>query len=224
MKRGLVVLAGVITMLGSSVTPAASAASKWVLDGNATWVKGAGDDGGANYGIVTVSAGDGTYNCSYEGQDCYGQALLNANVLPTSNPAKINALSYDFNPAQASPAQGGYSGGSPRIVMCFSDSAVAANCDSNGELGPLEWATPGKWTHSNAFAAPNNAANVWINQGGSCPNADEPSWKAIVACHPGVKIIQIRLVNDSGWLFPAGSGETIKFDNLRVNGLITNAP
>jgi hypothetical protein len=218
MARAFAVLTGVgILMLGAGTT-AAIAASRWTTDGNATWVKGAGDDGGANYGLVTVSAGNGTYDCSFEGNDCYGQALLSGRSLPTTDPTKINALSYDFNPAQ-----GGASGGSPRMVICFSDTADPTTCDSNAELGPVQWTRPDAWTHVNGFAASDGVNNVWFNAGGSCPNGEKPSWKAIVACHPGVKIVQVRVVNDSGWEFPNGD-ETITLDNLRVNGVIATGP
>lgn len=218
MRRFAVALIGAGMLALAAASGVANAVSRWTTDGNATWIKGAGDDGGANYGLVTISAGNGTYDCTYEGEDCYGQALLNAPELPTTNPAKINALSYDFKPAQ-----GGPSGGSPRMVMCFSDTTDPADCPSNGELGPLRWNKPGSWTHVNGFAPSDGVNNLWFNAGGSCPNAEEPSWKAILACHPGAKLIQVRVVNDSGWEFPS-SDETITLDNLRVNGVVANGP
>jgi hypothetical protein len=224
MKRGGVVFAGVVLAVGLSPTGSATAASRWVPDGSAAWVKGAGDDGGANYGLVTTSYGLGTYDGGSPGAPDWGEVDLNPPNLPTTNPKKINALSYDFNPAQ-----GGSSGGSPRMVICFSDGDPSL-CDSNGELGPLNWQTPGHWTRVDGFAQSDGVNNVWFNKGGlsSCPQGWPPTtWKAIVACHPGATIKQIRIVNDSGWLsssYTATAPEKVTLDNLRVNGLNTNGP
>lgn len=220
MKRGLCAL-GCVCVLFAAVTTASAGASPpgasggWVLAGTAVWKKHAGDNagGGPDYGIVTTSSGAGTYTSG-----TYGEADLNQAALPTAQPAQITALSYDFNAAQSGP-----SGGSPRLVVCFSDSNPAGSCNDNAELGANAW-TASAWTHVDGFSAGSNS--IWVNNGngGTCPFQYDTTWSAIVSCHSGETIVQVRVVNDSGWEYPAGSSEQITLDNLTVNTAVATGP
>jgi hypothetical protein len=217
MRVAVAVFLAVGLLLGvASSASATSSSGGWVLVGTAKWMKHAGDDRGPNYGIVTTSSGAGTYT-----NGTYGEADLNFSA--SIYPSQVNALSYDFNPEQ-----GGPSGGSPRMVICFSDDTNPLDppCSSNGELGPLNWTSPGSWTHVDGFAPSDGVNNVWINQGGSagCASGPDTTWPAIIACHPGASITQVRVVNDSGWEFPANSYEQVTLDNLDVNGAIASGP
>jgi len=136
-----------------------------------------------------------------------GGASVYAPSLPTSDPAKITALSFDFVASTSGP-----SGVSPRLVVCFSD---GANCASNGYLAPRSW-TAGAWTHVDGFAP--GADDFWGNSGGSCGSAIEASFSAIVACHPGATVTQVAVVNDAGSLYPAG--EQVTLNNLTFNNVV----
>jgi hypothetical protein len=134
---------------------------------------------------------------------------------PVTNPANITALSYDFR----SDHSGANTGGSPRMVICFSD---AANCASNANLGPFTW-TANTATHVDGFAPSDGHTNVWVNEGGSCGFVSGTTWAAIVACHSGASITDMLVVNDSGWVtYPAT--EKIVLDNLTVNNTVGSGP
>jgi hypothetical protein len=206
-------------MLFVAAATASASSGGWVLVQTAVWKKHAGADPSPskpNYGIVTTSSGAGTYTSG-----TYGEADLNLPALPTTDPNQIKALSYDFNPEQ-----GGPSGGSPRLVVCFSDSPDPTTCGSNGELGPFQWTTPGSWSHVDGLAPSDGMNNFWVNRGGSasCASVSTTTWNGIVACHPNATITQVRVVNDSGWEFPANSYEQVRLDNLTVNTAVANGP
>ena len=59
---------------------------------------------------------------------------------------------------------------------------------------------------------------------GTCPYTYNTTWSAIAACHQGQAIVQVRVVNDSGWEFPMGTSETVTLDNLNVNGVVAPGP
>lgn len=219
MKRGFCALGCVCALFAVATTASASAAPSrnsggWVLGGTAVWKTHAGDNpGNPNYGIVTTSSGAGTYTSG-----TYGEADLAPPALPTAQPSQITALSYDFNAAQTGP-----SGGSPRLVVCFSDSTPAGSCNDNAELGPNTW-TANTWVHVDGFSS--DANSIWVNngQGGTCPYEYNTTWSAIVSCHSGQTIVEVRVVNDSGWEYPATSSEQITLDNLTVNNAIATGP
>ena len=88
----------------------------WLPFGKAHWVKGVGNPG---YGLVTTSV-------QTSSTITYGGIQLKKSFTP-KNPSSITALSFDFKPNQT-----GSSGGSPRMVVQFSDGG-------NGDLRPLSW-------------------------------------------------------------------------------------
>lgn len=190
-----IVLVGVwIVLLGLLMPQSAFAYATnraWSTFGKAHWVKGAGNPG---YGLVTVS------NSTYP----YGGIQLKKSFTPT-NPNKITALSFDFNPNQT-----GGSGGSPRMVIQFSDGG-------DGELRPLNW-TANTWTHLDGMTG-----NNWDNNGGTCGFVYATTWAGVLACHPGTTITSIYVVNDSGWLY-ATTGEQVILDNITVNKVIATGP
>jgi hypothetical protein len=141
-----------------------------------------------------------------------GGASVYGPSLPTTDPGKIAALSFDFNAPVSGP-----SGTAPRLLVCFSDGQA---CDSNGHLAPTQW-TANTWTHVDGFAPSDGVNNVWGNSGGTCGTTANTTWSAIVACHPGATITQVAVVNDAGSQYP--SGVQILLNNLTVNNVTARA-
>jgi parallel beta-helix repeat protein len=164
----------------------------WSTFNNATWTAGAGV--GGSYGLVTTS----TQTSS--GVTYGGIALKKA----PSNPADIWALSFDFNTNQT-----GQSGGSPRLVVMFSDGG-------NAQLRPITW-TANTWAHLDGMSGTN-----WDNDGG-CGYLYATTWQAVLACHPGATVSSIFVVNDSGWEYPT-AGEQVSLDNVTVNQYVATGP
>jgi len=108
----------------------AAPAPQWKPFGDAQWQPHSGLD--SQHGLVTTSNASGTYG---------GIELRNG---PT-DPAAITALSFDFVADQTGP-----SGGSPRLVVIFSDA------DTNGYavLRPLTW-TADTWAHVDGITGNN---------------------------------------------------------------------
>jgi hypothetical protein len=115
-----------------------------------------------------------------------------------TNPTAITALSFDYNPDAT-----GNSGGSPRLVVSFSDGGTA-------ELRPLTL-TAGAWVTLDGMTGTN-----WDNNGGSCGFVYGTTWSAVVACHAGATINGMWVVNDSGWMFPT-TGLNVLVDNITIN-------
>jgi hypothetical protein len=180
-------------------TPIPSTNGYWTPFGDAVWTPG---------GLVTTSKAD---PAQLYGVTCGGASLFGT-ALPTTDPHQITALSFDFNPDRSGP-----SGVSPRLVVCFSD---GSGCDSNGSLAPLQWSA-NTWTHVDGFAPSDGVTNVWSNRGGSCGAAENTTWSAVVACHPGASITEVAVVNDSGSLYP--SGTQVLLNNLTVNNVTARA-
>jgi hypothetical protein len=100
----------------------------------------------------------------------------------------------------------GASGGSPRLVVRFSDGG-------RGELRPLAW-TANTWqtvTDGN-----------WDNNGGTCGFHYQTTWSDVVACHAGADVVSAFFVTDSGWLYP--DGYTNLVDNVQYRGTTISAP
>jgi hypothetical protein len=125
--------------------------------------------------------------------------------LPTTDPSAITALSFEFNASQT-----GNSGGSPRLVIGFSDGGYP-------NLRPLSW-TAGTWTTVDGMTG-----NNWDNDGGSCGFRYAVTWSALEACHAGATITSIQVVNDSGWLYPS-TGEQVILDHIAVNDVVAAGP
>ena len=188
---GLVAM-GSMAFTAAFAAPAGNAA--WAPFANADWVAGAGNPG---YGLVTTS------QQTPGGKITYGGIRLKSSAVPT-DPSTITALSFDFNPNQT-----GASGGSPRMVVQFSDGG-------NGQLRPLNW-TANTWTTVDGMNG-----NNWDNSGG-CGPLYGTTWIAVLACHPNTTITGIFVVNDSGWKYPA-TGEQVTLDNVTVNNLTATGP
>lgn len=172
-------------------SPSGNAA--WAPFANADWSKGAGNPG---FGLVTTST-------QTTAGITYGGVRLKTSATPT-DPTTITALSFDFNANQT-----GASGGSPRMVVQFSDGG-------NGQLRPLTW-TANTWSTVDGMSG-----NNWDNSGG-CGYEYGTTWSGILACHPGATITSIYVVNDSGWLYPS-TGEQVTLDNVTINDLVLTGP
>lgn len=208
----LVVLISSVAVLVAAVGSGSAAVKKctppstsggtgsWTASGDSTWTP---------QGLLTSSQPDPT---ELYGVTC-GGASVSGSALPTTDPAKITALSFDYNPNHS-----GSSGGSPRMIVCFSDGN--ALCSSNASLVATHW-TAGAWTHVDGFSPATGLNASWTNSGGTCGGAAPNTWSAIVACHPGAKITLVAVVNDSGGLYK--SGEQVLLNNLRVNGVFAHA-
>jgi hypothetical protein len=190
MRRATFLIALVVSTLAFQALAIGASSSNWVPFGTARWEKGAGLGGG--YGLVTTSSASGTYG---------GIELTQ----PPTDPNSITALSYDFKADQT-----GASGGSPRLVVTFSDGG-------NGNLRPLVWIA-GQWTHVDGMVG-----TGWDNVGGTCGALYETTWTMIKLCHPGETITSIFVVNDSGWAYPA-TGEQVVLDNITVNNAVATGP
>lgn len=192
-----------VSAAGSSAVcapfPSQASSGYWTPFGNAVWTAD---------GLVTSSKADATQPY---GVTC-GGASVTGTSLPATDPHRITALSFDFSPNLS-----GASGVSPRLVVCFSD---GSNCDSNGNLAPTRW-TANTWTHVDGFAPSDGVNDVWGNSGGSCGTTYNATWSAIVACHPGAKITEVAVVNDSGSQYAAG--EQVLLNNLTVNNVTARA-
>lgn len=190
------VLALVIGLLviATPVFAKESGNNAWSPFSKAHWVKGVGNPG---FGLVTTSV-------KTISTITYGGIQLKKSFTP-KNPSSITALSFDFNPNQTGP-----SGGSPRMVVQFSDGG-------DGELRPLAWAA-NTWTHLDGMTG-----NNWDNNGGSCGFVYATTWTTVMACHAGETITSIFVVNDSGWEYPS-TGEQVILDNITVNKMIATGP
>lgn len=199
----LCAVAGSVSAAGSTAVcapvPNPAGTGYWTAFGNGAW--------SANGLLTSSKAAPGQpYGVSCGGANVYGGSL------PSSDPHRITALSFDFDADH-----NGVAGNSPRLVVCFSD---GPGCNSNGSLAPTTW-TAYTWTHVDGFNPATGLNAVWANQGGKCGNTDHTTWSAIVACHPGASIVQVAVVNDSGSAYPAG--EVVVLNNLRVNNVFAHA-
>jgi hypothetical protein len=96
----------------------------------------------------------------------------------------------------------GASGGSVRLVIRFGGEDVA-------ELRPLALQA-GQWSFVDG------ASSQWETRGGTCGARTEQTYEEVVACHPGAQVTGVELINDSGWLHPAGF--TVSVDNVSYGG------
>jgi hypothetical protein len=106
----------------------------------------------------------------------------------------------------------GASGGSPRLVMVFSDNTSTSPSDMS--LRPLSW-TSGTWTHEDG------ASTDWDNRGGTCGFLYEQSYSVEMACHAGKTVTDVFVVTDSAWL--AGP-YTHYIDNIAYGSAFITSP
>ena len=113
-------------------------------------------------------------------------AGINFHHAPALPPA--NAPSFDFKADRS-----GDSGGSPRLVMVFSDGG-------NINLRPLTWIQDA-WISEGPNPTPDpSAATNWDSVGGPCGFRYEQTYEAALACHTGATVTAASIVSDSGWL------------------------
>jgi hypothetical protein len=179
-----------------SFVPIQASAQSWSPFGTGYWSPGAGQSGG--YGLVTDSE-----TCVVNPMTCpwgvtYGGAELVGG--PTS-PEALTSIAFSYKPDTT-----GAGGGSPRLVIQFSDGGSA-------DLRPLNW-TAGVWELVDGLAPSANTG--WDNYGGSCGFLYNTTWAGVLACHVGTSITGIFLVNDSGWLHDP---EQVILDGANINGI-----
>lgn len=109
---------------------------------------------------------------------------------------------FDFYSTVAGP-----SGGSPRLVMSFSDGG-------NMELRPLAWVA-NVWTHEDG------ATTDWDIHSPTCPFLYEQTYAAGLACHVGATVSGVIVVTDSAWL---NGAYTHYIDNIRYGGAVVTSP
>ncbi len=122
-------------------------------------------------------------------------------------PAPENAPSFDFKSSAIGP-----SGGSPRLVVEFSDGG-------NIQLRPLAWAD-GVWMKEGLDLGP--TTTDWDNSGGICGFRYEQPYQVVKACHAGTTMTGVFMVTDSGWLY--STGYTNWIDNIQFYGQCFTAP
>jgi hypothetical protein len=110
--------------------------------------------------------------------------FANAILHNVAGPPPATAPSFDFLSNIAGP-----SGGSPRLVMCFSG---APSCYNKMELRPLAWVA-NLWT-----TVDGNGPN-WDNRGAGCPTYGLTYTEAL-ACHAGQTVLDVHISTDSSWL------------------------
>ena len=135
-------------------------------------------------------------------------AGINFHHVPAKPPA--NAPSFDFKADRS-----GDSGGSPRLVMVFSDGG-------NINLRPLTWIQD-TWTSEggpNPTPDPSAATN-WDSVGGPCVFRFEQTYQAALACHPGATVTAAFIVSDSGWL---NAPYKNWIDNIQYDGSTISQP
>jgi hypothetical protein len=174
------------------LAPVLSSAQNWAPFGTGSW-SGTGQSGG--FVLVTSSAactvGPGcAWGVTYGGAELIGA--------PT-DPNAFTHLSFSYKPSV-----NGSSGGSPRLILKFSDNGDA-------ELRPLTWIA-GQWATVDGLTGTN-----WDSNGGSCGYRYAVDWTTALACHPNATITEIDIINDSGW---EGNAEQVELAGVNVNGIM----
>lgn len=167
---------------------------QWQPFGDGHWQAGTGNAGAdkQNWGFVTTSNGSGTY----------GGLQLRSAPQHLSDYPDGSSFSFDYKSNVD-----GSSGGSPRMVVQFSDGG-------SGQLGPTALDNSG-------YHHETGTNSDWNNTGG-CGYRYGTSWDEVKNCHPNATVTGISVVNDSGWAYP--SGETITLDNVKASNADATGP
>ncbi|HVB43654.1 MAG TPA: hypothetical protein VNF47_13245 [Streptosporangiaceae bacterium] len=167
-----------------------------VANGSAHWTRAASNDGDPFSVLIDVPQGVGApdFYSSYGGIEFHHVA---------GTPPPATPPSFDFMSTVS-----GASGGSPRLVINFSDGG-------NIDLRPLTW-TANTWTTESG------SSTDWDNGGGSCGSLYEQTYATVIACHAGATVTSAYIVSDSGWLYPSGYQNYI--DNITYNGTTISQP
>lgn len=134
-------------------------------------------------------------------------AGINFHHIPSSAPPNPPAFDFKANKTAAS-------GGSPRLVMTFSDGG-------NINLRPNLW-TQDIWTSERTGPTPDPLFTTnWDNNGGSCGFLYQTAYDVAVACHSGATVTAAFIVSDSGWL---NAPYVNWIDNIQYNDQIISQP
>jgi hypothetical protein len=107
------------------------------------------------------------------------------------------------------------SGGSPRLVMIFSDGG-------NINLRPLAWIQDTWISEGTGNPTPDPlAATNWDNNGGTCGFLFEQTYATVKACHAAATVTAAFIVSDSGWL---NAPYTNWIDNIQYNDQTISQP
>ncbi|MFN2545960.1 MAG: hypothetical protein ABR567_00855 [Myxococcales bacterium] len=135
-------------------------------------------------------------------------AGINFHHVPAQPPP--NAPSFDFKANRS-----GDSGGSPRLVMVFSEGG-------NINLRPLTWVQNTWISEGGPDPTPDPlAATNWDNVGGTCGFRFEQTYQAALACHAGTTVTAAFIVSDSGWL---NAPYQNWIDNIQYGGRTISQP
>jgi len=134
-------------------------------------------------------------NCPYAGADLNGVA----GTPPTTPP------SYDYYSTVSGP-----SGGSPRLVMIFSD-------NGDMELRPLTWVA-GVWAHESG------STTDWDVNGGTCGFLYAATYNAGLLCHTGKTVTDVFVVTDSAWQLTNPNGYTHYIDDISYGSTFITSP
>lgn len=202
------------------ITVGAASAALLAVGAAGAGAKGAGGNNGQKAAFFTGGSGTGGW---VNGNDPLAPGDTDGKVMALSSPngsswggfvanalngepiTSISALSYDFQ--VTSPDWSGGGGGSPRLVVDFSD---GGSIDLNA-VTPL---TPGQWVHMDAMSG------AVDNNGGTCGYGYQVSWSTALSCHSGASVNDAFVVVDSGWIAPMN----VQVDNLTLNDTTYSSP
>ena len=160
-----------------------------------------GGNGHAHWSQDTSNSDD-RFSMALEVPDALSYAGIDLHHVD-GRPAPAEAPSFDFKSTVS-----GYSGGSPRLHINFSDGGSA-------DLRPNAW-VQNEWTHLGG------GDNNWDNNGGACGFRYQTTYQEVLACHPATTVTSAYVVSDSGWLHP--EGYTHYIDNLQYDGTTISQP
>jgi hypothetical protein len=197
-RMGAVVISVLLAVVSLTATAGATPAHPPMGNKAAFFTGGSGTAGWVNGNdslvssdiegkVMQLSSPDGSSYGGFVGHAIDGLAI-----------ESITALSYDYQ--VTTPSWTGAGGGSPRLVVEFSDGGNVA-------LNPVTALSTGTWVHMDAMTG------FVDNGGGTCGYRYQATWENAAACHTGAKVSDAFLVNDSGWL----AGMTVQVDNLTLN-------
>jgi hypothetical protein len=174
-----------------------------VQNGYAHWTNTDSNDSDPYSAEIIIREGTGApdYFSSFAG--------INFHHAPPAPP--VNAPSFDFKADRT-----GASGGSPRLVMVFSD-------HGNINLRPLDW-VQNTWISEGPGDNPDPLfATNWDSNGGTCIGFQyEKTYQQALACHPGATVTAAFITSDSGWMYNTGYMNWI--DNIQYDGTIISQP
>ena len=164
-----------------------------VADGSAHWTTAASNDSDPFSIQLDVPEGTGSpdFFSSFAG--------IQLHHVPSTAPAAPPAFDFMADKVAAS-------GGSPRLVMQFSDGG-------DMELRPLAWTT--------TWSTESGASTDWDVHSPSCPFLFETTYATGLACHAGASVTSVFIVTDSGWL---SAPYTNWIDNIQYDGTVISQP